>query len=591
MRSRNSSIRMQIIVEFFLLILVSIGAFMMFSMNYTRDSLEDNSKKSSEELVEQVNFNIENYVGYMKNISQVVMGSPDIEQYLFGEGEAVREQAKERLEMEFQSVLRIRKDISNIALLWKGGHHFVNSSKEEWNPYARLDEKAWFQKAKECGEQAYISSSHVQNMIKGRYDWVVTMSHGLANPHTGEVEGMLLIDLNYNVINDLCEAVRLGERGYVYIVDSDGDIVYHPQQQLILSKVKEEQLEEIIGKEDSIAYTDERGEEKIYTPLRSEQTGWTIVGVAYASELVENESAVKMIYFGIGCLLAVLAVGMAVVVAENITRPMKQLQEAMDRVTEGDFEAVQGIEVQGENEVYKLQQNFIRMIRQIEELMQKNIYEEEEKRKSEMKALQSQINPHFLYNTLDSIIWMIEAGEADRAIQMTSALARFFRQAIGKSEVFVPLREELEYTKNYLVIQKMRYEDKVDYTIQVEEGLMECRVLKLMLQPLVENALYHGLKYKESRGVIQIIGYQMGEKMVLKVSDNGVGMAEDVLRHIFDRKDRERKHNGIGMGNIRKRMQLYYGESCTFQVDSEKDVGTAVTMMIPREAQGGRDGR
>lgn len=584
-KNRISSIRTQIIMEFFILISLSIGAFMIFSVSYTRNSLEDNSKKNSEELVQQVNYNIENYIDYMENISQVVMHNTSIERYLFGE-ELEEKKAKTKLGEEFQTMLKIRKDICNIAVLGEDGRHFINSGQEEWNQYARLDQKDWYQKAKEAGEGMHVSSSHVQNIVKGRYDWVVTMSHGLVDPKSGQVAGMLLIDLNYNVINDLCEAVTLGKRGYVYIVDAQGGIVCHPQQQLILSNVKKERLDEMVWQEGSISDTDEGGEEKIYTPFHSEKTGWTIVGVVYASELVEKEDMVRAIYLLIAVLLILLAIVMAVVMAGNITRPVKQLKEAMDKAREGEFQDVQ-VQAHGENEISKLQEDFNRMIHQIDGLIQKNLHDEEEKREIEMKALQSQINPHFLYNTLDSIIWMIESEEPDRAIRMTSALARFFRQAIGKSDVFVTLKEELEYTRNYLVIQKMRYEDKVDYKFQVEEEIQGCHILKLVLQPLVENALYHGLKYKESKGSIQIIGIRQNEKIVIKVSDNGVGMEEEVLRHIFDPKPPSKNHSGVGLSNIRRRMQLYYGDLCEFKIESEKDVGTTVKIVIPQNIQGG----
>lgn len=586
LRNRISSIRVQIIVAFFLLVFSSIIAFMLFSVGYTRSSLKANSKENSEELVQQVNYNIENYMDYMENIAQVVMHNTSIEQFLFGE-EAAGDQAKAKLGEELEAMLQIRKDICNIAVLGDNGRVFINSGQEEWNQYARLEQKPWFQRAREAGQGMHVSSSHVQNIVKGRYDWVVTMSHVLENPADGQMGGMLLIDLNYNVISDLCESISLGKRGYVYIVDAQGGIVYHPQQQLILSDVKKERLEEMVGQDTSVTYTEESGEEKIYTPFHSGKTGWTIVGVVYASELVENANMVRAIYFLIAGILILLAIGMAVVMAGNITRPMKQLQEAMDKVKGGDFQAVQ-VQVHGENEIYRLQQDFNRMVRQIDQLLQKNVRDEEEKREIEMKALQSQINPHFLYNTLDSIIWMIESEEPDQAIRMTSALARFFRQAIGKAGVFVTLREELEYTRNYLIIQKMRYEDKVDYKIQVEEGMMERRILKLVLQPLVENALYHGLKYKESKGLIQVIGYPAGERMVIKVSDNGVGMDEEALAHIFDPKPISQKHNGVGLGNIKRRMQLYYGEQCEFKIESEKGVGTTVKIAVPQETQGGK---
>lgn len=585
----QNSIRTQIIAEFFLLIILSFAVFLVFSVFYTRSRLEHNSKRNSEELVELVNFNIENYVDYMENISQVVMGNAGIQEYLFGEEGKARREAREKLEEEFQTVLKVRKDISNLVVMGDNGRYFINFGDEEQNEYARLEQKAWYQKARESGEGICISSSHVQNIVEGRYDWVVTMSHGILNRRTNRVEGMLLIDLNYNVINDLCEAVSLGSRGYIYIVDENGDIVYHPQQQLILSGVKEERLAEMAGQNASAVYTDADGEEKIYTPFHSDKTGWTIVGIVYASELVEGETMMRAIYFLLAGTLILLAIFMAIFMAGNITRPIEQLQEAMDLAKEGDFKPVE-VQVRGENEICKLQQNFNRMICQIEDLMEKNIHEEEEKRKIELKALQSQINPHFLYNTLDSIIWMIESEEPERAIHMTSALARLFRQAIGKSDIFVTLREELDYTKNYLIIQKMRYEDKIDFTIQVEKDILNCLILKLVLQPLVENALYHGLKYKKTVGIIQITGYFVQDKIVLKVSDNGVGMDAHTLAHIFDPKASDgQKHSGIGIGNIKRRMQLYYGGRCEFQIESEVDVGTTVTMVIPYEIRRGQD--
>lgn len=582
----KSSIRTQIMGEFFLLISLSIGAFLLLSVWYTRSSLERNSRNNSEELVEQVNFNIESYVDYMENISQIIVGNGNIQDYFFGRDEAAKQAVEQKMREEFQTMLGVHRDISNIILLGDNGRYFINSGGEELNEYARLEQKTWYRKAKEAGKNISLSTSHVQNIVKGQYDWVVTMSRGLQNLKTGQVEGILMIDLNYNEINDLCEAVSLGTRGYVYIVDESGGIVYHPQQQLILSGVKKERLTQIISQGASAVYTDERGEEKIYTPFYSEKTGWTIVGVVYVSELVEGEAVIWVIYFVIAGALGLLAIAMAVFMSGNITKPVKQLEKAMDQAKTGDFTSVQ-IQVQGNNEIYRLQQNFSRMISQIEDLIQKNVHKEEEKRKIELKALQSQINPHFLYNTLDSIIWMIESEESEKAIQMTSALAHFFRQAIGKSDLYVTLREELEYTKNYLIIQKMRYADKLDYKIEVDERILEHRIIKLVLQPLVENALYHGLKYKASVGMIEIVGYQMQDSIVLKVSDNGIGMEEDFLCHIFEQKKQDgKKHSGIGIGNIRQRMQLYYGEQCEFKIESEKDVGTVVTMVIPYERSG-----
>lgn len=176
------------------------------------------------------------------------------------------------------------------------------------------------------------------------------------------------------------------------------------------------------------------------------------------------------------------------------------------------------------------------MTQKIHALMEQNIYEQKQKRKSEMKALQAQINPHFLYNTLDSIIWMSEAGENDQVVLMTSALAKLLRQSISNDREQITVAEEIDYVRSYLTIQKMRYKDKLEYTIDVEERILDVRIIKFVLQPLVENAIYHGLKYKETKGNLDIRGYRRGNRVCLVVADDGAGMEESELEHILEKK-------------------------------------------------------
>jgi two-component system sensor histidine kinase YesM len=221
------------------------------------------------------------------------------------------------------------------------------------------------------------------------------------------------------------------------------------------------------------------------------------------------------------------------------------------------------------------------MTERIDELMKNNRKEQAEKRKSELKALQSQINPHFLYNTLDSIIWLIETEDLSQAIKMTSVLARFFRQAIGNSKIYVSVWQELEYTRNYLLIQQMRYKDKVAFRILVDEDVMECAIVKLVLQPLVENALYHGLKYKTTQGNIIITGGREGDLVILKIQDDGIGMSKEALASVFKKKTSDKRHNGVGMKNIEDRLKMHYGPDYGLFVESEEGRGTTVTVTIP----------
>ena len=252
----------------------------------------------------------------------------------------------------------------------------------------------------------------------------------------------------------------------------------------------------------------------------------------------------------------------------------------MSRVQEGHFDGAD-VEIDSENEIGSLTKSFNVMTHRIQDLMEQNVKEQEAKRKSELKALQSQINPHFLYNTLDSIIWMAEGRKYEEVVLMTASLARLLRQSISNEDEVVPLAREVEYAKGYLTIQKMRYKDKLEFEIDVEPSILNIPLIKLVLQPIIENAIYHGLKYKESKGLLQVKGFMKDGNAVLQVIDNGVGMDEETLEHIYDKHKVNYHSNGVGVYNVQKRLQLYYGESYGITYESEKGVGTTATITIP----------
>jgi len=287
-------------------------------------------------------------------------------------------------------------------------------------------------------------------------------------------------------------------------------------------------------------------------------------------------------------IVAIAAIVLGFVFAEYITSPIKRLEREMQKLTKGEFKPV-SLPASGNSEIVSLYESFNRMMKDIHELMKENEQRYLEQQNSEMQALQAQINPHFLYNTLDSIIWMIETDDREEAIEMTSALAHFFRKAIGSYNVFVSIDEELEYTRQYLIIQRMRYKNKLNFVINVEEEVLKYSVVKLVLQPLVENSLYHGLKYKEGQGKIQILGYRNGDKIYLKVIDDGIGMDEEVAAKILDSEQdmSTERNSGIGIRNVQRRIQLYYGKEYGIYVRSEKGIGTEVTLVIPARVSAG----
>ena len=234
---------------------------------------------------------------------------------------------------------------------------------------------------------------------------------------------------------------------------------------------------------------------KIYTLSQSEKTGWTVVGCMNSGELLRRSRQAQVIYILTAIVLVVIALIFSDFIAATITYPIQKLRDSMEKVQEGDFDTAD-VEVLSGNEIGSLTKSFNVMTHRIEELMEQNVHEQEEKRKSELKALQSQINPHFLYNTLDSIIWMAEGKKNEEVVLMTASLARLLRQSISNEDELVPIGQEIEYARSYLTIQKMRYKDKMEFQIEVEPSIKGIQIIKLVLQPLIENAIYHGLKYK-----------------------------------------------------------------------------------------------
>ena len=277
-----------------------------------------------------------------------------------------------------------------------------------------------------------------------------------------------------------------------------------------------------------------------------------------------------------------VAVILATFMSSTITKPIKVLKDSMKEVEKGNFKNA-SIALHSNNEIGSLSNSFNVMTQEIQNLMEQNIHEQKQKRKSELKALQSQINPHFLYNTLDSIIWMAEGGRTNEVVLMTSSLAKLMRQSFINQEETVSIDKEIEYVRSYLTIQKMRYKDKLEFEIDIDPFIRQDEIVKLVLQPIVENAIYHGIKYKEEIGLIRIEGFEQDGKIIITIKDNGAGMDAQTLQHILEENKENYNSNGVGVYNVHMRLQLYYGPEYGIRYESILGVGTIATITIPRK--------
>ncbi|MBC7960282.1 MAG: sensor histidine kinase [Vallitaleaceae bacterium] len=574
------SIQLTISLAFSMLIIVVVAIVGFLSYTITGNTVEKNSSEYVYQLIKQVNYDIEYYLKNVEYIAGNLQYKKNVQTFFKSDGEDNYLQ-KYTIQQELDAIVEARKDIINIMLIGNDGQLIVNNPKLKLKTELDFKDQSWYMKALQ-NKGIQFSESHVQNLFVGQYDWVVSCSTLLEDPTDGSVLGMLLIDLNYNLINDMVSKIELGEKGYLFVISPDGDMVYHPKQQLLYSDIKKENINLILKSPDGNIKIREDGLDKQYTIATSSYSGWKVVGAVYLDDLAPYAPYLKRFFVIVSFLAVLVAVLSAVLLSSNMLHPIKDILKSMNQFRNGDLDA--RIEIQQNNEISQIAKEFNAMTIQIKTLIKENKEVEKTKRKTELKALQDQINPHFLYNTLDSIVWMSEVGNNKDVVTMTSSLAKLFRISISKGNQFITLAEELEHIKSYLTIQKIRYGNKLEYNLEVDETLLKNKVVKIIIQPIVENAIYHGIKNMPGTGTIVIKVAREKEGMAITVSDDGVGMTQEqidkILRKVYNK---EKDSQGVGISNVVERIKLNYGEEYGLQFMSEPYGGTQVKIILPIE--------
>lgn len=578
---RFSRIQSRITVFFSIVVLGTIVIFIIMSYRFSFLAIRDNSVSYTQQLVRQVKDNIDYYITYMYDISQIISYNSDVQQYLLGDASRVsyqNEYLRKRVEEVLNNTSSTRKDIANVIIIGNNGASVLNKN-NILNKYNDPKLQSWYKETLSAKGVPVVSSSHVQNIVYNTYSYVVSLSRVLYDDTTGKELGVLLVDLNYSVIKNMCKNISLGKRGYIFIVDKNGDIVYHPQQQLIYSGLKKEYIDDVLKVQKGEFTVDDGANSRIYTINESENSLWRVVGVTYIDDLVPNNQDLQAYYLGGASVSILTAFAISYYIARRISRPIKQLENSMTEVKNGNFDTK--ISVDNTDEIGHLSDNFNIMIQTIKFLIEENKRENELKRENEFKTLQSQINPHFLYNTLDSIIWMAEMGNNDEVVEMTSALSKLFRISISRESDIITIGNEIDYINSYLTIQKMRYKDKLAAQFDISGEILNNYTLKLILQPIVENSIYHGIKNKELGGAILIKGYKEDDKIIIKIIDDGVGMSQEELLDIFEYKPERTGSTGVGINNVNQRIKMYFGEQYGITFESKLQSGTTATVTLP----------
>lgn len=540
---------------------IVLGAMAVFLQTYQR-SLIRNVQTSARQSVAQVGKTVEDYLDDVNSLMELL--------------ERKLEDPRQDRDDFFAAFLQIRPDVVAVTTYDAAGG--LVDCRSRGAKRTEIYQNLSFDPDKmDDYADGYVSTPHVASIFQGYYPWVVTLVAPLDAPGREE---WIALDISFSSISAYLNDVGIGQHGYCFLMDQSGNIIYHPQQQLIYSDLKRENTSLIAGLPDG---SNESGS-MIYTLTSLENSHWRVVGVSFVEELItESVQEVSRILAasGIGILLA--AVIISFVLFRTLSRPMHGLTAAM-RQFEQAADNFTYVPVGGAREVRALSDSFGQMVVQIQRLMEQVRAEEVNLRKTELRALQAQINPHFLYNTLDSVVWMTENGRTDEAILMVTSLARFFRISLSRGSNIIPIADELEHARHYLTIQKMRYKNKFSAVIAAEDGVEGLYTIKLIVQPILENAIYHGMAYADGDGEITVRARRDGEDVVIEVADNGPGMPEETVERLLDQSYAAApgtKGSGIGLRNVHQRIRLTFGEEYGLAIHSEPDAGTTVCIRLP----------
>lgn len=555
MRSLKFTIINAIILTISILVIVVILGDIMINNNRTKEA----AKSSATEIGNQVVMNYENYLSSMFNTIT----------YL--EVELMNHSDIETIKNRFDVVQKSRTDIVNVILCDINGETITATGLSLHVTPENIKE--------EYGSSSKYSFSSPY-MIDGEYKILVgkMIMHSIGG---GFEYGILLVEYNFQTLVNISKSTNLGDGGAIYILDSDYSMIYSMQNGTS-PYLREKQLEcisdLIIGntilKDGNISYS-------IYVQTLT-NTRWKIGICPNVTQAFHDQMIYDISIVGIGLFILLIAIMLATIISKRVTTPIGVLEKSMKELEDGNFDIVSKIdEKHSQVEIVRLNKNFNNMIARIKRLMDKVVEEQTAQRKSELKALQNQINPHFLYNTLDSIVFMAESGQMDEVRTMVVALAKFFRISISKGKTIITVKEELEHVKNYMIIESIRYKDTFTFHIDLEEGCEDYLAMKLMLQPFVENSIYHGLKNLEDEGIIDIKVYKEDDFLYYVVKDNGYGMRKSKIDELYERMRNDDVTNSVGIKNVYQRLKLYFGDKADIIIESELDEYTKFIIKTP----------
>ncbi len=575
-RLQKRSIQLIITISFTTIAVIAMSFMGIVLYAQFAENTKNTAIESNKQLLDQAGWNLNTYIRSMMSVSDTMYYSVIKN----------RDLTYEPLDREMALLYEANKDnLISIACINENGAVIAAAPVATRKQGIDILEQDWFIQANEKIENLHFSTPHVQNLFDNsnyRYYWVVSLSRSVELTNVGRTrKGVLLVDMNFSGIEQLLSKANEKGSGYIYLMDRNGEIIYHPQQQAIYSGLVQENNQEAATYEDGDHTEKFADKERVVIVKTVGYTGWKLVSVTPVTEFNVNLHQIRFFTIMIAAISILLILFGNVIVSSRVTDPIRKLEHSIKYLEEGNLDT--DIYIGGTHEIRHLGRTITSMVRQMRKLMDDMVAEQQEKRKSALDALQSQINPHFLYNTLDSVVWMVESERYQEAISMVTALANLFRISLSKGKNIIFIRDEIAHAKYYLDIQKVRYKNRFEIKIDVDPAIEDCCTIKLIVQPLLENAIYYGVEHMDGEGEITLRGYEDGNDVCIEVIDNGMGIPkENIALLLTDDTRVHKKGSGIGLRNIDQRIKLYFKGDYGLTIESELDEGTTVRIRLPK---------
>ncbi|MCY7061138.1 sensor histidine kinase [Streptococcus oralis] len=556
---KRSSLLVRMVISIFLVFLILLALVGTFYYQSSSSAIEASIEGNSQTTISQASHFIQSYIKKLETTSTSLTQQKDVLAY----AENPSQDKVEEIRDLFLTILKADQDLKMVVLVTKSGQVISTDDSVQMKTSSDMMAEDWYQKAIHQGAKPVLTPAR-----KSDSQWVISVTQELVDAEGANL-GVLRLDISYETLEAYLNQLQLGQQGFAFIINEKHEFVYHPQHTVYSSSSEMEAMKPYIetGQGYTLDHQSYVSQEKIAG------TDWTVIGVSSLEKLDQVRSQLLWTLLGASALSLLACLCLVWFSLKRWIAPLKDLRETMLEIASG----TQNLRAKeaGAYELREVTRQFNAMLDQIDQLMADVRRQEEATRQYELQALSSQINPHFLYNTLDTIIWMAEFQDSQRVVQVTKSLATYFRLALNQGKDLISLSDEINHVRQYLFIQKQRYGDKLEYEIAENPDFGNLLLPKLVLQPLVENALYHGIKEKDGQGHIKVSVQKKDSGLVIRIEDDGVG-----FQAAGDSSQSQLKRGGVGLQNVDQRLKLHFGDNYQMKINSAPEKGTTVEIYI-----------